>query len=134
MSYQQAMIKLDSDNDGMILLGRAMDLAQQADQDIADLRESLQDEIRRSTRFQDQYNREVLGLNNEGDAIGGEPARGLKHYAEDYFQLLRDLRELLDRYRRCNDSYVMWCRLDRLVNPPDEHEAKAADGCEGTGV
>jgi hypothetical protein len=32
--------------------------------------------------WRDRYNREVLGLNNEGDPIGGDPPRGLKHRCE----------------------------------------------------
>lgn len=60
------------------------------------LQEQLVEEIRRTTKWQDLYNREVHGLNNEGDAIGGEPAVGLKIRAEQAEQLLQQLRLLLN--------------------------------------
>lgn len=127
MSYQQAMIKCDSGNDGMVLLGRAMDLAAQADQEIADLQESLVDEIRRSTRLMDQYNREVLGLNNEGDAIGGEPPRGLKHYAEAYFEQCRALERIIRDFQDTGEYVGLWQHVYELRYPDgsDEHQAQA---------
>jgi len=35
-----------------------------------------------ATFWKDKYNREVEGLNNEGDAIGGEPPSGMRHHIE----------------------------------------------------
>ena len=39
--------------------------------------------------WRDKYNREVLGLNNEGDPIGGDPAYGLNHRIADLEQKLK---------------------------------------------
>jgi len=44
--------------------------------------------------WRDKYNREVLGLNNEGDPIGGDPAYGLKHSVTDLEKEVERLRAL----------------------------------------
>jgi len=45
--------------------------------------------------WKDLYNRDVEGLNNEGDAIGGEPARGMRYYVEYFRKENERLRSLL---------------------------------------
>ena len=81
--------------------------------------ERLQEAIRRSMTWEDRYNRDVEGLNNEGDAIGGEPARGMRHYTGDYFELLRLLREQVSN-DELSDGQFRALVSDR-VDPPQEH-------------
>lgn len=49
-----------------------------------DQNEQITEAHRRAMFWQDKYNREVEGLNNEGDPIGGDPPCGLRHLAERF--------------------------------------------------
>jgi len=49
----------------------------------------------RAVYWQDKYNRDVEGLNNEGDAIGGEPPSGLRHRVDYLLKENERLRSLL---------------------------------------
>ncbi len=57
--------------------------------------ELLHEEYKNTVLWKDLYNRDVNGLNNEGDAIGGEPARGMRYYVEYLRKENERLRSLL---------------------------------------
>ncbi len=59
------------------------------------LTESISHAYEREMYWHDKYNREVEGLNNEGDAIGGEPPCGLRHIVEHLRKENERLRSLL---------------------------------------
>lgn len=70
-----------------------------AERDAALVREAaLREELERSTA---RYDREVLGLNNEGDPIGGDPAGGYKNDNARLQQRLTAAEQLL---REVSDS------------------------------
>lgn len=47
-----------------------------------ELRDAYDKEIASKTMWQDRYMRDVEGLNNEGDPIGGDPPCGMRHTIE----------------------------------------------------
>lgn len=56
--------------------------------------------------LKDKYQRDVFGLNNEGDPIGGDPAGG---YANDLARLKAEnesLRKDAERYRYARDNLI----------------------------
>lgn len=74
----------------------------------------------------DRYNRDVLGLNNEGDAIGGEPPRGLRHMAEDYIEFRRTIKEIVQGDLPPSQIVqAIWAALE--PDGPDSCEAGSAE-------
>lgn len=63
----------------------------------------------------DKYQRDVEGLNNEGDPIGGDPPRGLRHLAEDGKAAISALRSLTESMEQHPDGYEgqCWCATCR---------------------
>ena len=91
------------------------------------LQDDLAEEIRRSMRLEDRYNRDVEGLNNEGDAVGGEPACGMRHLSERYRQLVSALNDLIDDPDVSSNQFEQ--AVIDLVRPPDRGaDQLAADG------
>jgi len=68
---------------------------------IAELRRAVEE----NTNWYDKYQRDVEGLNNEGDPIGGDPPRGLRHIAAE----ARELRVELAAIRALEP--VAWVRF-----------------------
>lgn len=99
--------------------------------EIFNLQERLRDR-------EDRYNREVLGLSNEGDPIGGDPAGGYKNdnarlqqrltvaeqRAGELEELLRECQPALDKA-----GYSTW-QIDEALKPAAELEC--AQGLPGT--
>lgn len=50
--------------------------------------------------WKERYIREVEGLNNEGDPIGGDPPSGLRHQVEALKIQVFNLESLLDELRK----------------------------------
>ena len=99
---------------------------------------ALFEEIRRADRLQDRYNREVLGLNNEGDPIGGDPPCGLKHRVEQLQNRDRELTRALaamlsiaDASQDANDLVPLIAELDfirPLIEPPKDDRMACSGG------
>lgn len=81
----------------------------------AELREELE-------RVKSLYDREVLGLNNEGDPIGGDPAGG---YKNDNVRLQQRLTVAERLLKRVIDSSVLSFERDA----PEELESLEVDIC-----
>lgn len=74
--YEDVVARLEAERElhkiATETLGQFADENQKLHADLAALREELE-------RAKSRYDREVLGLNNEGDPIGGDPAGGYKN-------------------------------------------------------
>lgn len=84
-----------ADDDETSIMYRADNLLEKADAEIEQLQAVVAQNVRRAMAWEDRYNRDVLGLNNEGDPIGGDPPRGLKRMAQDYVEFRRLVHELV---------------------------------------
>ena len=62
---------------------------------ISSMYKELGDAYNARTYWRDLYNRDVEGLNNEGDPIGGDPPRGMRYYVEYFRKENERLRSLL---------------------------------------
>lgn len=67
--YEDVVARLEAAREEALILKKG---AQLIIQERDDLRQDLE-------RAKSRYDREVLGLNNEGDPIGGDPAGGYKN-------------------------------------------------------
>lgn len=76
---------------------------------IEELQERMLLTHKRAVYWQDLYNRDVEGLNNEGDAIGGEPARGMRYYIEYFRKENERLRSLLPPEPSVDPQAQAWC-------------------------
>lgn len=83
----------------------------------------------RILELESQYQRDVFGLNNEGDPIGGDPAGG---YANDNARLRAELAALnaqepvAYRYKeRADDARSSWIFTKKLSRVPDGHQFEA---------
>ena len=90
-------------------LGRAHESSSaRAEQLIACLEGEIAKRDARIMGLESQYQRDVYGLNNEGDPIGGEPAGG---YANDNARLRAELAAI--KAQDTVGEVVGWYRLDR---------------------
>jgi len=74
-----------------------------------------EEERQSKLQWADRYNREVLGVNNEGDAIGGEPAFGLKHKVEKLQARIAQLSDgwvkSKERLPESDGFYLVFCSM-----------------------
>ena len=74
-------------------------------------------------RLRDEYDRDVYGLNNEGDPIGGDPAGG---YANDNARLRAELEKARGLLREAREAYAKLRSLAEALEAAHERFAPAA--------